>query len=135
MSLSRYFRTVTRPAVRRRLAPLILVGGGVLAFDAGRDAVPESQHVVVRLPDGKRSQIRRVQLSYARDGADVGGLAQSYPAGAPSEVHHTISLARGQYELSIAVTDTQGAVGLTERALDVPTEGSARFQLEAQGLP
>jgi hypothetical protein len=135
MSLSRYFRTVTRPEVRRRLAPLFLVGGGVLAFDAGRDAVPESQHVVVRLPEARRSQIRRIQLSYARDGADVGGLTQSYPEGAPSELHHTISLARGQYELSISVTVAQGAVGVMERALDVPTEGSARFQVEAQGLP
>jgi hypothetical protein len=135
MSLSRYFRTVTRPEVRRRLAPIILVGGGVLAFDAGRDAVPESQHVVVRLPEGRRSQIRRVQLSYARDGADVGGLAQSYPTGAPSELHHAISLARGQYELSIAVTDALGTVGVIERALVVPTEGAARFQFEAQGLP
>jgi hypothetical protein len=128
MSLRRYFRNVSRPEVRRRLAPLVLVTGALVTWLATRDDLPQSQAVCVILPQNVRADARRVRLLITRDGEGLGGVERLYQAGAPSEVNHSMALARGQYGLYVAVTDADGAVRESQHLLDVPTEGAARFR-------
>jgi hypothetical protein len=119
---------------RRRLAPLVLVGGVALVLGPLAEVAPRETSVRLRLaePDA----VREVGLSVLEAGEPVLGLRLPFARGAPPRIDESLDLPPGRYELHIDVTRGEGATRArrTEvRMLEVPTEGVVIVELDAAG--
>lgn len=127
---------------RRRLAPLVLVGGVLLVAGPLTDAAPRATSIRLKLAEPQR--IRLVTLSVLDAGEPVLGLRLAYAQGAPERILEELELVPGHYELRVDVTrapQRDGAPGASReaapdaltatsvRALDVPAEGVVLFDL------
>lgn len=117
------------PQHRRRLAPLLLMAGLFVGGKLAYDEVPRDQPLRFLLP---ARGVRSVKVTYLSEQDVYAGIEQRYPNGSPRELHHTPSLAPGQYELAIELTDHDGGVRHVARSLHVPSEGDLRIRLEAE---
>lgn len=120
--MHRYFP----PERRRRLAPLVLVGGLFTVGKLAYDEVPRDQPVRFVLPE---AAIHAMKVIYSSHEEFYGGLERRFPNGSPRELVHTPSLSPGQYKLSIELTSQSGAVTHLTRSLTVPSEGTTRIRL------
>jgi hypothetical protein len=119
---------------RRRLAPLVLVGGVALVLGPLADAAPRETSLRLRLADP--GAVREVGLSVFDAGEPVLGLRLPFTRGAPPRIDESLDLPPGRYELHIDVTRGEGATRAqrTEvRMLEVPTEGVVLVELDAAG--
>lgn len=119
-------RSVDAPPSRRRFAPALLVIGLVAALVVGRNAVPTSRTVVVRL-EGDRGEVRTVELSVGRlaDGDDdVSSVQWRYEAGSPPPpvLRKELKLAPGQHRFRVQVGRQDGSQAETTRVVDVSDE-------------
>jgi hypothetical protein len=109
---------------RRRLAPLVLVGGVALVVGPLADATPRATTVRLRLAEPR--QVRAVTLSVLDAGEPVLGVRLAYEAGAPDRITEELDLPAGHYEVRVDVTregTREGSPTTSVRPLDVPTEG------------
>jgi hypothetical protein len=119
---------------RRRVAPLVLVGGVVLVFGPLADAAPRETSLRLRLAEP--GAVREVGLSVLEAGEPVLGLRLPFARGAPPRIDESLDLPPGRYELHIDVTRGEGASRRqrTEvRTLEVPTDGVMLVELDAAG--
>jgi|GEM_PF-3265167 len=126
---------------RRRLAPLVLVGGVMLVAGPLLDATPRATSIRLKLAEPQ--QIRLVTLSVLDAGEPVLGLRLLYQQGAPDRISEELELAPGHYELRVDVTRARHGVGAADvvegaaneltatsvRSLEVPAEGVVLFDL------
>jgi hypothetical protein len=120
--MHRYFP----PERRRRLAPLVLVGGLFTVGKLAYDEVPRDQRVRFVLPE---HAIDAMRVTYSSQNEFYGGLERRFPNGSPRELDHTPQLSPGSYRLSIELTAPGGAVTHLTRQLTVPSEGVTRIRL------
>jgi len=74
-------------------------------------------------------QVTDLRMAYVQDGQVYHGAHFSYPAGAPSRVHHRVDLATGRYTLECDVMRRDGTQQHVTRGLSVPVEGQLRLQI------
>jgi hypothetical protein len=120
---------MSQPNFRRRLAPLVLVLGGLGLWSITQDHLPHEQPVQVLLPPIAREKIRVIRLTYTLSGEAVTGTEQRFQGPAPTEVRHAPSLANGQYGLTVALVDEDGGAHLSEHTLTIPSRGTTRIRL------
>ncbi len=119
---------------RRRLTPLVLVGGVALVAGPLADAAPRETSVRLRLAEP--GAVREVGLSVFEGGEPVLGLRLPYARGAPARIDESLDLPPGRYELRIDVTRGEGearARSTAVRVLEVPVEGVVLVELGAAG--
>lgn len=114
---------------RRRFAPLLLMAGLFVGGKLAYDEVPRDQSLRFLLPE---RGVRSVRVTYLFEAEVYAAIEQRYPNGSPREFTHTPSLAPGQYELAIELTDQDGGVRQVGRSLRVPAEGDLRIRLEPE---
>jgi hypothetical protein len=114
-------------AVRRRLAPLVLVLGLVVVGKLAYDDVPQERVLRYVLP-GDDVQLLRVTYSAGSDA--YGGLERRFPEGAPREFVHAPSLPPGRYELQIELTAAGGRVTRLTRSVQLPSDGPVRITMD-----
>jgi hypothetical protein len=113
---------------RRRLAPLVLVGGVLLVAGPLSEATPRATNIRVELAEPQ--QVREVTLSVLDAGEAVVGVRLAYERGAPERIEEALELPAGRYELRVDVTRAAGAdEERTVRALEVPSEGTVVIDL------
>jgi len=107
---------------RRRLLPLILLLGAVLASGPLLSGARDRRELIVRFdqPD----EVTAVSL-VLRDGEDaLWGTERSFPLGsAPPHLRRTLPLPAGRYELIVQLT-AQGRPRRIERHFDVADDAS-----------
>lgn len=116
-------RTVDAPAGRRRVAPLLLVAGLAIAFVVGRQALPTSREVVVRL-EGDRADVRSVGLSVGAvaDGdEEISSVQWRYEATrpVPKAMRTEVKLPRGAHRFRVDVVRATGERTETNRVIEV----------------
>lgn len=92
--------------VRKRLAPLLLALGVVVAALVVVPQVPKERTVVLRLGDA--ASVTGVDVTWSpaekADGEAIRGAAYHYPAGrAPAEIIAPVHLPDGRYALDVTV--------------------------------
>jgi hypothetical protein len=118
------------PSLRRRLAPLMLVGGALLFGKVAHEEMPQEQPVRYSLTPAQQSTAKSVRVIYSADGDVLSGLEQTFPDGsAPAEFGHAPSLKPGTYEVAIDLVAHDGRVTRLERRLHVPSETTPRISL------
>jgi hypothetical protein len=80
---------------RRRVAPLVLVGGVVLVFGPLADAAPRETSLRLRLAEP--GAVREVGLSVLEAGEPVLGLRLPFARGAPPRIDESLDLPPGRY--------------------------------------
>jgi hypothetical protein len=114
--------------IRRRFAPLMLVGAAVLVGRFASDDMPRDQEVRLELGEGQR-EARTVRLVYTRKGEEITGVLVRYPQGAPALVVHHASLSPGLYDLAIELRYGDGRTEQVAKTLTVPSEGAVKLPL------
>lgn len=114
---------------RRVLARLLLVAGGLVAAEQLLPLWPRQAELELDL-GARHGEVRELRLSYLRGGEELKGVSLRYAAGAPSRVHHTVSLPQGEVELLCELRGEDGASTTHWHALQVPAEGVQRFSAE-----
>ncbi len=117
MSMARYFP----PALRRRLAPLILVGGLLLLGHFAQTEMPRDQEVRFVLTPTHRN-VRAVRVAYLEEGEQVSAIEFRPGAGASRALVHRPSLKPGSYDMTIEIEDLNGHAHVLSRRLSVPSE-------------
>lgn len=115
---------------KRRLAPLVLVGGIALVAGPLSNAAPRATSIRLRLPEPQR--VRLVTVSVLDAGEPILGLQLAYEQGAPDRITEELELVPGHYELRVDVTRAAGAQPASAtsiRALEVPADGVVVFDL------
>jgi len=115
--MARYFP----PALRRRLAPLILLGGLLLLGHFAQTDMPRDQEVRFVLTPTHRN-VRTVRVAYLEEGEQVSGVEFRPRAEASSTLVHSPSLKPGSYDMAIEIEDQSGRVQALSRRLSVPSE-------------
>lgn len=117
--MSRYFS----PALRRRIAPFILVAGLLLVFRTVQTEMPRDQEVRFVLSPTQRN-VRSVRVAYFEEGEPI-SVVVFRPEGETSTsapLVHTPSLKPGLYDVTIDIEDHNGFVHSLSRRLIVPSE-------------
>ncbi len=124
------------PQLRRRLAPLMLVGGILIFGKIAHEELPQEQAVRYSLSPAQQSTARRVRVTYSVDGDVLSGLEQIFPEGrAPAEFGHTPSLKPGRYQVAVDLFAGDGRITHLDKVLHVPSEGTTRISLGGAGDP
>lgn len=115
---------------RRRLAPLVLIGGVVLVAGPLLDTAPRSTNIRLKLSEPQ--QVRSVTLSVLDAGEPIVGLHLAYEQGAPDRINEELDLAPGHYEVRIDITRAgapSDSPDTAVRRLDVPSDGTVLLDL------
>ena len=127
--MKRYFEAPAKESWRRRFAPAVLVLGLLGALKLTYDVAPREQAVQLHLTDGLRANVEGVKLTYLEDGEAVSGSEQRFGQGAPPILRSEPSLAPGQYQLDIELSQRSGQVTRVRREVTVPMDGALRIRL------
>lgn len=117
LSMARYFS----PALRRRLAPLILVVGGLLLFRTAESEVPREQELRFVLGPTQQNA-RSVRVAYLESGEQVASVEFRRVALDGAPLVHTPSLKPGPYDMAIEIVAEDGAVQTLSRHFVVPSD-------------
>ena len=104
-----------RPAWRRTLSRLLLVGGIALALTQVLPSMPHEQSLVFRMKD---PSVQRLQATWTPEGEHeaLGGVTLSFGDAAPREVRHRVKLPNGRYEIAVDLQRAEGDSGLSSRS-------------------
>jgi len=117
LSMARYFS----PALRRRIAPLILLVGGLLLFRTVDSEMPRDQELRFVL-EPTQQNARAVRIAYLAAGEQVAAVEfRELPADARPLVH-TPSLKPGPYDMAIEIVHENGAVQTLSQHFEVPSD-------------
>lgn len=105
---------------RKRLAPLVFVGGALwVGFDLLQAAPRSTRFRLAMGPD--RDRIREAVVEFRSSGELIKAVSLRYPRGAPATVMDRVELASGEYEMVAHV-----------RGEHAYWEGSRRFTVPAE---
>lgn len=93
------------PAVRARLARVLLAAGVAAVAAAAVRSAPSEQTLVVALR-GDRKHVREIRGSLVRDDEEVAGFERRFPQGAPERISYAPRIASGPYRLVVTVVST-----------------------------
>lgn len=104
-----------RPAWRRTLARLLLVGGIALALTQVLPSVPHEQSLIFRLKD---PAVQKLEATWTPEGEReaLGGVVLSFGDAAPREVRHRVKLPNGRYEIAVDLERAEADSGLSSRS-------------------
>jgi hypothetical protein len=84
----------------------------------------------------RHAEVQELRLSFLQDGEELKGVRLRYAGGAPSRVHHSVSLPSGELELLCELRGPDGASTTHTRRLRLPAEGVLRMPAEPTwGVP
>ncbi len=119
--MARYFP----PALRRRIAPFILIVGVLLTGRTIQTEMPREQEVRFVLSPTQRN-VRSVRVSYFQEGEAMSFVEFNPDVSADvrtaAPLVHTPSLKPGPYDVTIDIEDHNGVVRSISRRLIVPSE-------------
>lgn len=114
---------------RRGLARVLLVAGVLVAVELLAPLWPRQAELELDL-GARHGEVTELRISYLQGGQELKGVSLHYAGGAPSRVHHAVSLPSGEVELLCELRGRGGASTTHSRALRVPTEGVLRVSAE-----
>jgi hypothetical protein len=114
---------------RRGLARLLLVAGALVVAEQLLPLWPRTAELELDL-GARHGEVRELRLSYLQGGEELGGVSLRYAGGAPSRVHHSVSLPSGEVELLCELRGPGGATTTHSHALRMPVEGVLRVSAE-----
>jgi hypothetical protein len=117
------------PTLRRRLAPLLLVGGVLLFGKIAHEEMPQDQPVRYALSPAQQSTAAAIRVTYTADNELFSGVERRFPEGAPAVFTHTPSLKPGRYDVSVELISRDGRRTRVMGAIEVPSEASPRISL------
>jgi len=114
---------------RRGLARVFLVAGVLIVVEQLAPIWPRQAELELDLGERHR-EVTELRLSYLQGGQELKGVSLHYAAGAPSRVHHSVSLPTGEVQLLCELRGPGGASTTRSQPLRVPTEGVLRVSAE-----
>lgn len=81
------------------------------------------------------SQFVEVRLAYVQRGEEVHGVAFSFPEGAPGNLHHSVELPAGEFEVHTELRPEHGPVVASIGHLHAPSEGTVVIQIPTGSRP
>jgi hypothetical protein len=116
---------------RARFARLVLILGALVVAGQLLPNWPREVEVEYELGQA-HTEVVELRVSYMRDDDELHGVSFGFPSGAPSLVHHRVTLPSGEFQLRCEVRDRRGAAHTVIRYLHAPAEGPVRISLEAE---
>ncbi|HET8936287.1 MAG TPA: hypothetical protein VFN67_22745 [Polyangiales bacterium] len=107
---------------KQRIARLIGLGGMLLVASLLIRGAPREVEVELMLGPQHR-QFVEVRVAYVQQGEEVHGVAFSFPDGAPGELHHSVQLPAGEFEVHTELRPLHGAVLASIGRLHAPNDG------------
>ena len=114
---------------RRGLARLLLVAGALVVAEQLLPLWPRQAELELDLGE-RHGEVTELRLSYLMGGEELKGVSLHYAGGAPSRVHHSVSLPSGQLELLCELRGRDGATTTHTQRLQMPAEGVLRVSAE-----
>ncbi len=112
---------VFSPALRRRLAPAILIGGLLVLGRTVHSDLPREQQLRFVLGQAQRNA-RTVRITYLVQGEPLTAIEYHPRADAHDFLVHRPSLTPGPYDVAIEIEDDRGRVKALSRRLVVPSD-------------
>jgi hypothetical protein len=113
---------------RRRLLPLLVVVAVLVMGSRLAGAVPREVSMRYELAP-RYGTLEEARIGYRLDGEEVKAVRFAYAEGAPSVVHHEVTLSPGHYEI-VADVVHEGVASRFIRTLEVPADGVVRVRLD-----
>jgi hypothetical protein len=114
-------------AHRRRLAPLVIVGGLLVVGWRVFGALPQEIHLRYDLGDA-HAAVEEAELGYFLNGESYHTVRFGYPEGAPSRIDHRLRAGPGRYDVVVILRTSEGATRV-EQTFEAPTEGIVRLYI------
>jgi hypothetical protein len=114
---------------RRGLARILLVAGALVVVEQLAPLWPREAKLELDLGE-RHGEVTELRLAYLQGGEELKGVSLHYAGGAPSRVHHNVSLPSGEVELLCELRGRGGASTVHSRSLRVPAEGVLRVSAE-----
>jgi hypothetical protein len=114
---------------RRGLARILLVAGALVVVEQMAPIWPRQAELELDL-GARHGEVTELRLSYLQDGEELKGVSLHYEGGAPSRVHHSVSLPSGEVELLCELRGPGGASTVHSHSWRMPTEGVLRVSAE-----
>ncbi len=114
---------------RRLLARLLLVAGALVVAEQLLPIWPRQAELELDLGE-RHEEVTELRLSYQMGGEELKGVRLHYAGGAPSRVHHSVSLPSGEVELLCELRARTGATSTHSHRLRMPAEGVLRVSAE-----
>ena len=114
---------------RRGLARVFLVAGVLVVVELLAPLWPRQTELELDL-GARHREVTELRLSYLQGGQELKGVSLRYEGGAPSRVHHKVSLPSGELELLCELRGPGGASTTRSQALRTPVEGVLHVSAE-----
>lgn len=114
---------------RRRLSRLTALLGAAVVGLVLLPHVPRKVDVEFELGPSHR-EIVEVRVAYVQDGEELHGVSFTFPDGAPGQVHHTVSLPPGDFEVHTELRPSHGHARGSVEKLHSPADGPVHIWLE-----
>lgn len=113
---------------RRRLSRLIAVGGLLTVGLLLSRSMPREHEVEVELGPAHH-EVVEVRIEYRQGRDSLHGVALSFPQGAPSRVHHSVSLPEGDFEVYARMHKRGGESLASVSRLHAPSDGTVVIRM------
>lgn len=107
---------------KQRIARMVGLGGVLLVASQLIRAAPREVEVELKLGPGHR-QFVEVRVAYVQQGEELHGVAFSFPNGAPGQLHHSVQLPAGEFEVHTELRPSSGPALASIGRLQAPSEG------------
>jgi len=113
---------------RKRFAPVVLVVGAAVVGLRTMDAVPKNTEITFGFGP-EHADVKAANISYLLDGEAAARVEFHWPAGAPKVVDHSVTLAKGQYEVRAELDEGPTNHVVVLRKLRIPAQGRVHIDL------
>ena len=112
---------------RTRIAQVALVVFLVAVLLEVGGALPRDVEVAFRFPG--HASVERARVTYLQEDEVVREVTLRWPEGAPALVRDTVELSPGDYDVSVVLTDAEGASRRLRGEVSAPADGVVRVRL------
>ena len=113
---------------KQRIARLIGLSGVLLVASLLIRGAPREVEVELMLGPAHR-QFVAVRVAYVQQGEEIHGVAFSFPDGAPGQLHHSVQLPAGEFEVHTELRPPHGPVLASIGRLHAPSDGRVVIQV------